>query len=177
MDKDVNQKKGNKQPKIKKKQPLKVVYITNPIKFKTSASEFRSLVQELTGQDSDLPESSSKFAADGFADGSGGGQPEKAEAANTVLEESRNTVHAVLEDTRKIGQHNGTIHGAVSQVSDPASFWSFGGVPKGLDSSSFVSFVDEMYSPQLVEEFQGIVDSNLSQESPHFDVFKRLDSE
>ncbi|KAG6421622.1 hypothetical protein SASPL_118179 [Salvia splendens] len=37
--------------KIKKKQPLKVVYITNPIKFETSALEFRALVQELTGQD------------------------------------------------------------------------------------------------------------------------------
>ncbi|KAL2501893.1 uncharacterized protein Fot_35773 [Forsythia ovata] len=51
----VNQKKATKQPKNKKK-PVKVVYITNPIKFKASASEFRSLVQELTGQDADMPE-------------------------------------------------------------------------------------------------------------------------
>ncbi|KZV27349.1 hypothetical protein F511_02458 [Dorcoceras hygrometricum] len=169
MDKDVtlNQKKGNKQPKIKKKQPLKVVYITNPIKFKTSASEFRSLVQELTGQDSDLPESSTKFAADGWG---GGGQPEKPhEAAEIVREGGRSTVHA-LEDGRKIGQHNDCD---VSQESDPEPVWSFGGVPQGLDPSAFSS---EIYSPQMVEEFRGLVDSNLSQEASHFDVFKRLDS-
>ncbi|CAA3026028.1 Hypothetical predicted protein [Olea europaea subsp. europaea] len=59
----VNQKKASKQPKNKKK-PVKVVYITNPIKFKTSASEFRSLVQELTGQDADMPEYSPRFVED-----------------------------------------------------------------------------------------------------------------
>lgn len=37
------------------KKPIKVVYISNPVKFTTSASEFRALVQELTGRDSDLP--------------------------------------------------------------------------------------------------------------------------
>ncbi|KAI5663684.1 hypothetical protein M9H77_23007 [Catharanthus roseus] len=48
----VHQKKVTKQPKTKKK-PIKVVYISNPMKVNTSASEFRALVQELTGQDSD----------------------------------------------------------------------------------------------------------------------------
>ncbi|CAA0812829.1 Sigma factor binding protein 1- chloroplastic [Striga hermonthica] len=43
--------------KAKKKGPLKVVYITNPIKFNATASEFRALVQELTGRDSDTPDS------------------------------------------------------------------------------------------------------------------------
>ncbi|GER25783.1 30S ribosomal protein S2 [Striga asiatica] len=43
--------------KAKKKGPLKVVYITNPIKFNATASEFRALVQELTGRDSDPPDS------------------------------------------------------------------------------------------------------------------------
>lgn len=165
----VNQKKGNKQPKIKKKQPLKVVYITNPIKFKTSASEFRSLVQELTGQDSDLPESYTKFAAEGCAAGSGGSQPGKTEAVKMALEADRDTVHA-LEDARKIGQHNVTIHDDVSQGSDPASFWSFGGgVPQGPDPSSFGSFgYNEIYSPHMVEEFQGLVDSTSSQEASDF---------
>ena len=32
---------------------IKVVYIASPMKVKTSASKFRDLVQELTGQDSD----------------------------------------------------------------------------------------------------------------------------
>ncbi|KAL5720132.1 hypothetical protein ACHQM5_012828 [Ranunculus cassubicifolius] len=42
---------SSKQAKYRKK-PVKVVYISNPMKVKTSASEFRSLVQELTGRDS-----------------------------------------------------------------------------------------------------------------------------
>ncbi|EPS64879.1 hypothetical protein M569_09902, partial [Genlisea aurea] len=34
--------------------PLKVVYISTPMKVKTSASNFRSLVQQLTGKNSDI---------------------------------------------------------------------------------------------------------------------------
>ncbi|KAK4746226.1 hypothetical protein SAY87_012538 [Trapa incisa] len=36
------------------KSGLRVVYISSPMKVKTSASEFRAVVQELTGQDSDM---------------------------------------------------------------------------------------------------------------------------
>ncbi|XP_057505537.1 sigma factor binding protein 1, chloroplastic-like [Actinidia eriantha] len=57
MDKllSVHQKKAiTKQTKPKKK-PIKVVYISNPMKVKTSASEFRALVQELTGRDAVIP--------------------------------------------------------------------------------------------------------------------------
>lgn len=36
------------------KRGVKVVYISSPMKVKTSASEFRATVQELTGQDSDV---------------------------------------------------------------------------------------------------------------------------
>ncbi|KAL3534624.1 hypothetical protein ACH5RR_003085 [Cinchona calisaya] len=56
MDKilSVQHKKANKQPKNKIR-PVKVVYISNPMKVKTSASEFRALVQELTGKDADVP--------------------------------------------------------------------------------------------------------------------------
>ncbi|CAK7340236.1 unnamed protein product [Dovyalis caffra] len=51
----VQERKANIKAKTKKK-PMKVVYISNPMKFKTSASGFRALVQELTGQDSELPD-------------------------------------------------------------------------------------------------------------------------
>ncbi|XP_038892750.1 sigma factor binding protein 1, chloroplastic-like [Benincasa hispida] len=47
---------GKKHPKRSKKSAaanFKVVYISSPMKVKTSASKFRSLVQKLTGQDSD----------------------------------------------------------------------------------------------------------------------------
>ncbi|OWM78463.1 uncharacterized protein LOC116211606 [Punica granatum] len=36
------------------KNGIKVVYISSPMKVKTSASEFRAIVQELTGRDSDV---------------------------------------------------------------------------------------------------------------------------
>lgn len=39
--------------KTKKKSQVKVVYISNPMKVNTSASEFRALVQQLTGRDAD----------------------------------------------------------------------------------------------------------------------------
>lgn len=39
-----------------KKQPLKVVYISNPMRVHTSASKFRALVQELTGRDAEFPD-------------------------------------------------------------------------------------------------------------------------
>ncbi|KAB1225001.1 Sigma factor binding protein 1, chloroplastic [Morella rubra] len=48
----VNQTNRKKQAKRGRK-PIKVVYISTPMKVKTSASKFRDLVQELTGQDSD----------------------------------------------------------------------------------------------------------------------------
>ncbi|KAK9124863.1 hypothetical protein Scep_013709 [Stephania cephalantha] len=71
---------------MKKKQPVKVVYISNPMMVKTSVSEFRALVQELTGQDSDLADykfsddhdhddstSTAAAAAGGGGGGNGGG--------------------------------------------------------------------------------------------------------
>ncbi|XP_057947826.1 sigma factor binding protein 1, chloroplastic-like [Malania oleifera] len=52
---NVQQRRATKPPKPKKK-PIKVVYISNPRRVETSASEFRALVQELTGQDAELPD-------------------------------------------------------------------------------------------------------------------------
>ncbi|KAF5474261.1 hypothetical protein F2P56_006175 [Juglans regia] len=52
----VHQRKAAKKTKSKKNfKPIKVVYISNPMKVKTSASQFRALVQELTGQDAEFP--------------------------------------------------------------------------------------------------------------------------
>ena len=45
------------------KQPLKVVYISNPMRVHTSASEFRALVQELTGRDAEFPDPTKFYPA------------------------------------------------------------------------------------------------------------------
>ncbi|VVB02921.1 unnamed protein product [Arabis nemorensis] len=61
-----------KPPKQKRKnttttttnKPIKVRYISNPMRVETCASKFRELVQELTGQDAaDLPPEPTTFAA------------------------------------------------------------------------------------------------------------------
>ncbi|KAJ8511559.1 hypothetical protein OPV22_001993 [Ensete ventricosum] len=38
----------------KKKKPIRVVYISNPMRVTTSAAQFRGLVQKLTGRDSNV---------------------------------------------------------------------------------------------------------------------------
>ncbi|KAL4290234.1 hypothetical protein GQ457_14G019490 [Hibiscus cannabinus] len=52
----VHRMKGTKNTKKKSdsKKDLKVVYISSPMKVKTCASQFRALVQELTGKDSNI---------------------------------------------------------------------------------------------------------------------------
>lgn len=49
-----NKKQRRRDDHNSKKSNVKVVYISTPMKVKTSASRFRSLVQELTGRDSDI---------------------------------------------------------------------------------------------------------------------------
>ena len=49
----VSTKGGKRSHTRRSKKAIKVVYISSPMKVKTSASEFRALVQELTGKDSD----------------------------------------------------------------------------------------------------------------------------
>ncbi|BAT89294.1 hypothetical protein LR48_Vigan08g001900 [Vigna angularis] len=48
----------NKRASRRDKKEIKVTYISSPVKVKTSASNFRALVQELTGQYSNLAETS-----------------------------------------------------------------------------------------------------------------------
>ncbi|CAI8613851.1 unnamed protein product [Vicia faba] len=59
----LQQKTPTKITKSKKKnnKPIKVVYISNPMKVKTSASEFMALVQKLTGQYAEPPPDPSKY--------------------------------------------------------------------------------------------------------------------
>ncbi|KAG6467519.1 hypothetical protein ZIOFF_074649 [Zingiber officinale] len=52
-----------KKKKNKLQQPIKVVYISNPMKVKATVAEFSSVVQGLTGRDSDLESSLSKYGA------------------------------------------------------------------------------------------------------------------
>ncbi|XP_009593624.1 sigma factor binding protein 1, chloroplastic-like [Nicotiana tomentosiformis] len=59
-----------------KKSNIKVVYISTPMKVKTSASRFRALVQELTGPDSDIARIMESNGATEFEDHNGHGNNE-----------------------------------------------------------------------------------------------------
>lgn len=53
MEKQNINRNSPKRTKTKKK-PLKVVYISNPVKLTATAAQFRAVVQELTGRDSNI---------------------------------------------------------------------------------------------------------------------------
>ncbi|KAJ0045063.1 hypothetical protein Pint_05221 [Pistacia integerrima] len=53
--------KSKKHRNKRSKKGIKVVYISSPMKVNTCASNFRALVQELTGKDSDVDASASRF--------------------------------------------------------------------------------------------------------------------
>ncbi|XVF82370.1 hypothetical protein PTKIN_Ptkin16aG0041500 [Pterospermum kingtungense] len=65
------------------KKDIKVVYISSPMKVKACASEFRALVQELTGKDSDVADRTSQFM-DNYDDSSDQNSPTNSEATRVV---------------------------------------------------------------------------------------------
>ncbi|GMI65686.1 hypothetical protein HRI_000237900 [Hibiscus trionum] len=135
--------------KSKSKKPIKVVYISNPMKVKTSASKFRALVQKLTGQDAELPDDSTKFtdteeAVDdvgGDKDNDGGNQrvPEAVAKKGTVTTDYH--VEEVLTFDRQ-------------QYSVIADDDDRGVVP-------FDAFDDDVFTPQMIENFTGILPQGL----------------
>ncbi|KAL6498532.1 hypothetical protein OROHE_026629 [Orobanche hederae] len=149
-----NRKRANKphnKNKTKKKVPLKVVYITNPIKFNASASEFRSLVQELTGKDSDVPEPA-RFPTgdDGTIRGGAGGRWEAAK-------DHKRQVHAV-EEGRKIGHTITSCDGGgVEYGSDPLMI--FGSYDDNDDGG--------ISTPHMMDGFEGLMASSFWSEGAY----------
>lgn len=134
------QKKASKQPKAaanggKSKKQLKVVYICSPLKVETSPSEFRALVQELTGQDADVPDPF-KFPPSPSVGAGGGGQQLGAPDGNKI---------AATED-----DHSSEVGGLQQDGSSDAA-----------ESSDLSSETAPDYVPQLIENFPGIMPSNM----------------
>ncbi|TKY68343.1 Sigma factor binding protein 2 [Spatholobus suberectus] len=59
----------NKRASGRDKKEIKVTYISSPVKVKTSASNFRALVQELTGQYSNVAETMPMEEENGHSEG------------------------------------------------------------------------------------------------------------
>ncbi|KAL5743709.1 hypothetical protein ACOSQ2_026825 [Xanthoceras sorbifolium] len=153
----VHQRKATKKSKTKTK-PIKVVYISNPMKVKTCASKFRALVQELTGQDAPLPDPT-KFKTTHTGD------DHVTSAANnqTALLDAANTTSTVIDDDD---------HHALEEVPmvDPSP--SRHHQPQNCDFS-FEPFDDDH---GMLENFSGIFASTLFCESSQFDGLRSLDA-
>ncbi|KAJ6741681.1 SIGMA FACTOR BINDING PROTEIN 1 CHLOROPLASTIC [Salix viminalis] len=139
----VQGKKASKITKTKKKSTLKVVYISNPMKFKASnASEFMALVQKLTGQDSELPNPSMFVDSDGHDHGVGGNYQMVPNASKTVVVDG--------------GGGGGGGGGSAQEVpvDDPSREQ-----PERQDAP-FESF-DDVFMPQMLEDISETMPSGL----------------
>ncbi|XP_022744083.1 uncharacterized protein LOC111295010 [Durio zibethinus] len=134
--------KAAKKAKSKKKnnnnKPIKVVYISNPMKVKTSASKFRALVQELTGQDAELPDPTKFTDTD---EDIGGGNQTVPDAAKISIDDHAQEVPRVEE--QPAGHHHHEQQYSHDQ---------------DVPSETF----DEVFTPQMLENFIGILPPGLS---------------
>ncbi|KAJ8760178.1 hypothetical protein K2173_011034 [Erythroxylum novogranatense] len=124
-----------------KKKPMKVVYISNPMKFKTSASGFRALVQELTGQDAEYPDARKTVDCEDV--GGHGGQ-----VVHDASKSCSSTTTTVVDDLPS--EVSGTDLPR-DQVETP-------------DDCPFDPY-DGVFIPQMFEIFPGLVPSSLLLES------------
>ncbi|KAF5473198.1 hypothetical protein F2P56_009823 [Juglans regia] len=144
----VHQRKATKKTKTKKSsKPIKVVYISNPMKVKAdSASQFRALVQELTGQYSELPDPT-KFPG---TDDDVGGQYQMVQVPDPVM---------------KVGDDDYSPE--VPVLLDPGL--------EDHQPTQFEPF-DDVFTPQMIDGMSGLLPTSVLYESPQVDVLRRLDA-
>ncbi|XVE95766.1 hypothetical protein REPUB_Repub02eG0127600 [Reevesia pubescens] len=136
--------KAGKKAKSKKKKnnntPIKVVYISNPMKVKTSASKFRALVQKLTGQDAELPDPT-KFT-DTDEDTGGVNQ--------TVPDAAKNRTDDHAQEVPRVEEQPAGHHQHEQQYSR-----------RGDDYDVPFETFDEVFTPQMLESFTGFLPPGL----------------
>ncbi|KAF1882777.1 hypothetical protein Lal_00002958 [Lupinus albus] len=135
---------------------MKVVYISNPMKFKTSASEFMALVQELTGQDAESPPDPSRFQKSG---GDYGG------------DRTYTSRYKMISDNWfvKIG-HDDEIndHARVAPSPVDPNNYCQGQGQVASESSSVESFepLDYVFTPQMIESISAMLPDSVFYQSP-----------
>ncbi|KAJ9180984.1 hypothetical protein P3X46_009161 [Hevea brasiliensis] len=141
----LQERKATKKSKANKKKPMKVVYISNPVKFKTCASKFRALVQKLTGQDAELPDPS-RFT-DNDSNGGGGGGGGRYVNNLTVPDNASKTVDDLALEVP-------TVDLSAKQLPETPD-----APPHPLESS-----FDDIFMPQMLQNFSGLLPSSLLSE-------------
>ncbi|KAK8482638.1 hypothetical protein V6N13_147377 [Hibiscus sabdariffa] len=129
--------------KAKSKKPIKVVYISNPMKVKTSASKFRALVQKLTGQDAELPDDPTKFT-------------DTEEAVDDVGGNQR-----VPEATAKKGTTTTDYHVEEVPDFDRQKYSAIGDDDNDRDVPFDAFNDDDVFTPQMIENFTGMFPQGL----------------
>ncbi|XP_062111965.1 sigma factor binding protein 1, chloroplastic-like [Humulus lupulus] len=141
-------KKPNKTKKsINKQKPVKVVYISNPMKVKTSISEFRALVQELTGQDAEFPDPTKFPATDDEDYGYTGSEDPTAKMGSEDHDEGRD------HDREEVVVESSTT------TTTP-------------NTASYEMFDDDVFMPQMMDSLSGIFPSTVWYDSPQLDVIR-----
>ncbi|MQL86894.1 hypothetical protein Taro_019435 [Colocasia esculenta] len=137
-----------------KKKQIKVVYISNPMRVKTTAAEFKGLVQELTGQDSDIAERLSKF-----------GEMEQADVGTASADRG-----SVSSDNSLAGaacpphSGNGEIHQQRQQQRVPFP-----------DTGTPYDMLDENFPAQILDDLESFMpSSSYYDSSPAIDESKNL---
>lgn len=133
--------KKKKPPAMKK--PIKVVYISNPMKIQTSASEFMALVQELTGQDADFPDPSKFPAVVGGSDGSGALHKTPADVGG--VDDGDNNLPTLAVE---LPAEDVTAAAAVAVAAAAAGECS---------DESFYDAFDDLFLPPVIGSFSGLL--------------------
>lgn len=153
----MQQRSPTKRSSKSKKKPIKVVYISNPMKVKVTASEFRALVQELTGQDAELPKDLSRFQNPDSDGGDGGHQTD--------------SDNSVTKSTGHESDHTVVMPPHV----DPNSNNSEGQVGSAMEG--FELFDHDVFAPEIMENISAFLPPGIFYESAQVDeVFRRLDA-
>lgn len=129
----------------KKQGGIKVVYISNPMKVSTSASQFRALVQKLTGQDSAFPADPARFSA--------------------VYSSSPNSsfIGEALPDST-VQNHHHDYALDLEAASSPTSYQEqAAGSSNSNDSKNQheIELYDDLFVPEMVDNFGGLLPSTV----------------
>ncbi|CAL1385804.1 unnamed protein product [Linum trigynum] len=100
-------------------EPMRVVYISNPMKFEIRASEFRRLVQQLTGRDAEFPPSLGRHHH-GNSSSSESSSSNCSSLITTATEAAATVVDSSVSGGDDVAPSPGEVHDAPPQVEDQA---------------------------------------------------------
>ncbi|CAL0332855.1 unnamed protein product [Lupinus luteus] len=147
-----------KKKNLNNNKPMKVVYISNPMKVKTSASEFMALVQELTGRDAEpLPDPSRFQKPEGVDGGRSTGNGYKLISDDWFV---------------KIGHDDENDQAQVApSLVDPNNYCQGQGQLASGSSTSVESFepFHDVFTPQIIESISAMMPDNIFYQSPPLD--------